>query len=62
VLFSDGLVEDRELSISAGLERLRVAASGVDLRPDAMADRLLDVTGRVRGGRDDVALLVLQHE
>ena len=62
VLFTDGLVEDRDQSITTGLERLRAAASRVDLRPDAMADRLLDATGRVRGGRDDVALLVLQHE
>jgi PAS domain-containing protein len=60
VLFSDGLVERRTESITAGLERLRVALNELRLPPEAVADHLLAVCGAEHGD-DDVALLVLSH-
>ena len=61
LLFSDGLVENRGESLSVGLERLRRALVGVRLAPEAVADHVLAETGRLHGGPDDVALLVLRR-
>ena len=61
VLFSDGLVERRDESISVGLERLRGAVNELRLPPEAVADHVLHELGRSAGGDDDVALLVLSH-
>jgi len=61
VLYTDGLVENRDESLEHGLERLRQALVEVRLPPEAVADHILDVLGRSKGGDDDVALLVLSH-
>ena len=61
VLFSDGLVEQRGESISDGLERLRQAVNELRLPPEAVADHALAELGRIHGGEDDVALLVMSH-
>lgn len=61
VLFSDGLVERRDESISVGLERLRAAVNELRLPPEAVADHVLHELSRSAGGDDDVALLVLSH-
>jgi PAS domain-containing protein len=62
VLFSDGLVERRDESITDGLERLRRAVVGLRLAPEAVADHLLEQCGSGAGsGDDDIALLVLHH-
>jgi serine phosphatase RsbU (regulator of sigma subunit)/CheY-like chemotaxis protein/anti-sigma regulatory factor (Ser/Thr protein kinase) len=61
LLFTDGLVEDRELPIGEGLERLR---AGVTSDPDL--ERWLEATvERMTAGRtvdDDVAALAIQVE
>lgn len=61
VLYTDGLVEAREASVTAGLERLRCAVSsagGAD-SPEALCDHLLAelIPGDLA---DDVALLVVR--
>jgi GAF domain-containing protein/anti-sigma regulatory factor (Ser/Thr protein kinase) len=56
VLYTDGLVEERGLSIDDGLERLRVVASQV-AEPEALCD---EVTARLvpEAPADDIALIV----
>ena len=61
VLYTDGLVENRQEPLSAGLERLRAALRALRLPPEAVADHILRVLGRTDGADDDVALLVLSH-
>jgi serine phosphatase RsbU (regulator of sigma subunit)/PAS domain-containing protein len=61
VLFTDGLVENREEPLTAGLERLRAALREVKLPAEAVADHVLRALDREHGGSDDVALLVLNH-
>ncbi|MCW2606484.1 MAG: putative sensor protein [Frankiales bacterium] len=59
VLYTDGLVEQRDASLDVGLERLRQAVAELRLPPEAVADHVLEVLGRTDGADDDVALLVL---
>jgi serine phosphatase RsbU (regulator of sigma subunit) len=61
VAFSDGLVERRGESLSAGLERLRTAVSGLDLPPEQVAEHVLQQLTDGHGHDDDIALLVLRH-
>ncbi len=62
VLYTDGLVENRTETLDIGLERLRSALEDVGATPGDVCDRVLERTGRVGGGDDDVALLVLMHD
>ncbi len=59
LLYTDGLVEKRDESLSAGLERLRVTAAAVGSSdPGTLCDVLLrELAGGHRG--DDVALLAI---
>lgn len=60
VLYTDGLVERRGLSIADGLERLeRVVADG-PREPEALCDHVLGTLLDDEGTDDDVALLVLE--
>ena len=59
VLYTDGLVENRDQELGAGLERLRTCLRGITLSPDAVCDHVLRELGRTAGGEDDVALLVM---
>ncbi|HEU0103030.1 MAG TPA: SpoIIE family protein phosphatase [Mycobacteriales bacterium] len=61
VLYTDGLVENREESLDVGLERLRAALEDVQLPPELVCVRVLERLGRTGGGDDDVALLVVSH-
>jgi PAS domain S-box-containing protein len=61
VLYTDGLVENREESLTTGLERLRQVVREVQLPPEQVCDHVLRELGREAGGADDVALLVLAH-
>jgi len=61
VLFTDGLVENRDEPLGAGLERLRAALDDVRRPPEEVADHVLAATGRLAGADDDVALLVLRR-
>jgi GAF domain-containing protein/anti-sigma regulatory factor (Ser/Thr protein kinase) len=60
VLFTDGLVERRDRSITDGLERLRTAAAEAPGDPERLVDHVLDalVGEDVRG--DDVAVLAVR--
>ncbi|MEV4864084.1 ATP-binding SpoIIE family protein phosphatase [Streptomyces ossamyceticus] len=57
VLYTDGLVEDRQRDIDTGLERLRAVLSGADRTPEDTCDAVLDALLPTRPC-DDVALLV----
>ncbi len=61
VMFSDGLIERRDESLTASLERLRTAVSELRQPPEAVADHVLRTTGTADGASDDVALLVMSH-
>lgn len=58
VLITDGLVEERTVSLTANLERLRTLAVDVDDDLEAYSDRILAEFGR---REDDVALVVLHR-
>jgi serine phosphatase RsbU (regulator of sigma subunit)/DNA-binding response OmpR family regulator/anti-sigma regulatory factor (Ser/Thr protein kinase) len=61
LLYTDGLIEDRELPMSEGMERLRTeAVPGPDL--DAWLERLVERMTARRTVDDDVAALALQVE
>jgi PAS domain S-box-containing protein len=60
VLYTDGLVEQRGVSIDAGLEVLRAAAADPGEDPEALCDRLMDAMLEVHEPRDDIALLALR--
>ena len=60
VLDTDGLIEDRERTIDAGLELLRASLLDVHVAPDALSDHVLRVLGREQGDEDDIALLVMR--
>jgi signal transduction histidine kinase/DNA-binding response OmpR family regulator len=59
LLYTDGLIEDRDLGIDAALDRLRADAAG---RGEHVADLIDAVVQRVasRPRRDDVAVLALE--
>ena len=61
VLYTDGLVENRDESISDGLERLRVVVRDLDLPAAGIRDHILSALGRATGGADDIAMLVMAH-
>jgi PAS domain S-box-containing protein len=63
VLYTDGLVEQRDQLIDAGIERLEqalVASGGTS--PEAACDRIVRDTIGDDGGNDDVTLVVVQAE
>ncbi|MPY43884.1 SpoIIE family protein phosphatase [Streptomyces phyllanthi] len=59
VLYTDGLVEDRELDIGAGLERLRTALvqAGTGISPEGTCQAVVDALLPDRP-HDDIALIV----
>jgi serine phosphatase RsbU (regulator of sigma subunit) len=61
VLYTDGLVEGRTVSLSEGLERLRRALRDVNLPADDVCDHLLHGLGVGTGTADDIAMLVVTH-
>ncbi len=60
ILYTDGLVEQRGVSIDAGLDALRAAAANPGEDPEALCDRLMAAMLEVHEPNDDVALLVLR--
>ncbi len=60
VLYTDGLVENRDESLDEGLEKLRSAVQS-RRAPDQLCEHVLAQLGRRGGGRDDVALLVVSR-
>jgi serine phosphatase RsbU (regulator of sigma subunit)/PAS domain-containing protein/anti-sigma regulatory factor (Ser/Thr protein kinase) len=57
VLYTDGLVEDRERDIDEGLELLRAALAGTDRSPEDTCQAALDALLPARPS-DDIALIV----
>ena len=60
VLYTDGLVEERGVSIDQGLEALRLAASQDICHPDELCDRLVDAMLAIHPPNDDIAVLALR--
>ncbi|WFB08704.1 SpoIIE family protein phosphatase [Streptomyces sp. LX-29] len=61
VLYTDGLVERRDMDIDAGVAALEQAFAGATGSPQVMCDRLIRALGITAEHDDDVAVLVLQH-
>lgn len=63
VLYTDGLVEDRDIGVSEGIQRLVTALNGApdDIPVDALADLILAEMRRPAGADDDVALVVARR-
>jgi PAS domain S-box-containing protein len=59
VLYTDGLVEERGVSIDAGLEALRQAARK-PADPEELCDHLVDTMLSIHPAHDDIAVLALQ--
>jgi PAS domain S-box-containing protein len=60
VLYTDGLVEERGVSIDHGLEALRLAASQDPCHPDELCDRLVESMLAIHAPNDDIAILALR--
>ncbi len=61
VLFTDGLIERRDVSIDVGLERLKVAtAAKARLEPERLCDEIIDEFSE--GSLDDIVFLCLRRE
>ncbi|MGI5380354.1 SpoIIE family protein phosphatase [Streptomyces sp. CA-251387] len=61
VLYTDGLVEDREHDIDEGLEQLRAALARAGRTPEETCQAVLDARLRDRPG-DDIALIVARTQ
>jgi PAS domain S-box-containing protein len=62
LMFSDGLIERRDESLTLGLERLRRAVDGQELTPTQLCRHALRSMHAEAGGSDDIALLALRHD
>jgi PAS domain S-box-containing protein len=60
VLYTDGLVEERGVSIDQGLEALRLAASQDACHPDELCERLVESMLAIHSADDDIAVLALR--
>jgi PAS domain S-box-containing protein len=60
VLYTDGLVEERGVSIDHGLEALRLAASQDTCHPAELCDRLVAAMLAIHPANDDIAVLALR--
>lgn len=61
VLYTDGLIEQRDRSIDDGLEALaRAATSGAGTDPEGLCDHLLAVLKTPDGSEDDTAILAIE--
>ena len=60
ILYTDGLVEERGVSIDQGLDALRLAASQDTCHPDELCDRLVDAMLAIHPANDDIAVLALR--
>ncbi len=61
LLFSDGLVERREESLTDGLSRLQDAVARLSGEPEALCDGVLEALRAGAAVADDIALLALRH-
>jgi PAS domain S-box-containing protein len=62
LLYTDGLVERRDLSIDAGIARVtEMLTQTIELPIDAVADAMLDRLAPALGYDDDVAIVLYRH-
>ncbi|HEX2178913.1 MAG TPA: SpoIIE family protein phosphatase [Actinomycetota bacterium] len=59
VLYTDGLVEDRNMALNEGLERLRLAATEAPSVIEAFCDYVADRLTEGRDVQDDIAILAV---
>jgi serine phosphatase RsbU (regulator of sigma subunit) len=59
LLYSDGLIEGRDLPVADGLERLLAAVRSAPVGAEAVCDHVLDTIGGL-AGHDDTAMLALR--
>jgi serine phosphatase RsbU (regulator of sigma subunit) len=59
LFYTDGLVEDRELSVDIGMEKLRASVEDV-ASPEELCDRALAALGRDTQHDDDTAMLAVR--
>jgi serine phosphatase RsbU (regulator of sigma subunit)/anti-sigma regulatory factor (Ser/Thr protein kinase) len=62
LLYTDGLIERRGMSLSSGLDHLRAAVSGAPGDPDALCEHVLRLLLPQGSPDDDVALLALANQ
>jgi anti-sigma regulatory factor (Ser/Thr protein kinase) len=62
LLYTDGLVERRDASLTAGLNHLRAATNGAPADPDELCEHVLSMLLPQGPPGDDVALLALRNE
>jgi serine phosphatase RsbU (regulator of sigma subunit)/anti-sigma regulatory factor (Ser/Thr protein kinase) len=62
VLYTDGLVEERGVSIDQGLEALRLAASQDPCHPSELCERLVETMLAIHPANDDIAVLALRAQ
>jgi serine/threonine protein phosphatase PrpC len=61
LLYTDGLVERRDVDFDDEIDNLATTLSNVgDLDPDPLCDAIIDSTAALEVGDDDIALLVLR--
>jgi len=60
VLYTDGLVEERGVSIDQGLDALRLAAAQDVCHPHELCDRLVEAMLAIHPANDDIAVLALR--
>jgi serine phosphatase RsbU (regulator of sigma subunit) len=61
LLYTDGLVERRDVDFDDGIDNLATTLSNVgDLDPDPLCDAIIESTAALEAGDDDIALLVLR--
>jgi serine phosphatase RsbU (regulator of sigma subunit) len=61
LLYTDGLVERRDVDFDDGIGNLATTLSNVgDLDPDPLCDAIIESTAALEAGDDDIALLVLR--
>jgi PAS domain S-box-containing protein len=60
VLYTDGLVEERGVSIDQGLEALRLAASQDTCHPYELCERLVAAMLAIHPANDDIAVLAMR--
>jgi PAS domain S-box-containing protein len=62
MLYTDGLVERREMSIDEGIARVSATvAGGMNLSVDAVADAVLAEMAPASGYDDDIAIVIYRH-
>ena len=61
LLYTDGLIERRDQNLDDGIDALAATLSNLGgLDPEPLCDAIVESTGALRAGDDDIALLVVR--